>query len=202
MAVNKDVLPAAWTAGGDLMETPEDVVVMLRLKGVGWGAKRIAFELGCSRNTVKRYLRRGAWVPYQRAYRRGALDGLEVWLCERLRQHRGNADVVRQELEREHGIRISLRPVERAVCDFRRELEAEERACVRFETPPGRQLQIAFGSTWTSIGDEIVRVFLFVATLGYSRRGFVAAFGMNARAHGSMVWKRPSVTSAASRRRC
>lgn len=176
MAVNKDVLPAAWTAGEDLMETPEDVVVMLRLKGLGWGAKRIAFELGCSRNTVKRYLRRGAWVPYQKANRRSALDGLEVWLCERLRQHRGNADVVRQELEREHGLRVSLRTVERAVCDFRRELEAEQRACVRFETPPGRQLQIDFGSTWTSIGGEIVRVFLFVATLGYSRRGFVAAF--------------------------
>ena len=59
MTVNKDVLPAVWTAGGDVMETPEDVVVMLRLKGLGWGSKRIAFELGCSRNTVKRYLRRG-----------------------------------------------------------------------------------------------------------------------------------------------
>lgn len=176
MAVTKDGLPAAGTAGGDVMETPEDVAVMLRLKGLGWGAKRIAFELGCSRNTVKRYLRRGAWAPYQGTNRQGALDGLEGWLGERLRQHRGNADVVRQDLEREHDIRVSLRTVERAVRDHRRELEAQTRACVRFETPPGRQLQIDFGSTWMSIGGEMVRVFLFVATLGYSRRGYVAAF--------------------------
>jgi hypothetical protein len=71
MAVKRDAFPPAGTAGGDLMETPGAVAVMLRLKGLGWGAKRIAFELGCSRNTVKRYLRRGAWVPYQGAYRRG-----------------------------------------------------------------------------------------------------------------------------------
>ena len=47
---------------------------------------------------------------------------------------------------------------------------------MRFETPPGRQLQIDFGSTFVAIGGEVVRVHLFVATLGYSRRGFVAAF--------------------------
>src|SRR5512132_3237230 len=50
------------------------------------------------------------------------------------------------------------------------------RACVRFETPPGRQLQIDFGSTLVPIAGEWIRVYLFVATLGYSRRGFVAAF--------------------------
>jgi transposase len=83
---------------------------------------------------------------------------------------------VRQELLAEHGIRVSLRTVERAVADLRRDLLVEARACVRFETPPGRQLQIDFGSTFVPIGGEAVRVYLFVATLGYSRRGFVAAF--------------------------
>ena len=80
-------------------------------------------------------------------------------------------------LAREHGVRVSLRTVERAVADLRRDLLAEARACVRFETPPGRQLQIDFGSTFVPIGGEEMRVYLFVATLGYSRRGFVAAFG-------------------------
>src|SRR5512144_1267457 len=42
--------------------------------------------------------------------------------------------------------------------------------------PPGQQLQIDFGSTFVPIGGEVMRVYLFVATLGYSRRGFVAAF--------------------------
>jgi len=32
-------------------------------------------------------------------------------LAERFRRHRGNADVVRQELAREHGVRVSLRTI-------------------------------------------------------------------------------------------
>jgi transposase len=104
------------------------------------------------------------------------LDGLEAWLAERFRQHRGNADVVRQDLSREKGLAVSLRTIERAVAGWRRELRAEARATVRFETPPGYQLQIDFGETRVSIGSELVRVYLFVATLGYSRRTFVQAF--------------------------
>src|SRR3546814_2720056 len=48
----------------------------------------------------------------------------------------------------------SLRTVERAVAPLRRELRAEARATVRFETPPGRQLQIDFGETRAAIGGE------------------------------------------------
>ena len=105
-----------------------------------------------------------------------ALDGLEDWLAERFRRHRGNADVVRQELLAEHGIAVSLRTVERAVAQLRRELAAEARATVRFETPPGRQLQIDFGECGRGDRGRGRRVFLFVATLGYSRRMFVRAF--------------------------
>ena len=38
---------------GQAMKTPDDVAEMLRLKGCGWGLKRIARELGCSHHTVK-----------------------------------------------------------------------------------------------------------------------------------------------------
>jgi transposase len=101
---------------------------------------------------------------------------LESWLADRFRQHRGNCDVVRQDLVREHGVTVSLRTIERAVAPLRKALRAEARACVRFETPPGKQLQIDFGERRIAIGDELVRVYLFVATLGYSRRVFVRAF--------------------------
>src|ERR671911_1585170 len=158
------------------MLTPDEVAAMLGLRGLGWGAKRIAAEFGCSRNTVKRYLGLGGWARCRRLERAKALDGLEDWLAERFRRHRGNADVVRQELAAEHGITVSLRTVERAVVGLRRELAAEARATVRFETPPGRQLQIDFGATGVLIAEEVVRVHLFVATLGYSRRNFVAVF--------------------------
>ena len=138
--------------------------------------RRIAAEIGCNRETVQRYLTAGAWAPSRVPTRPSLLAGQAGWLAERLRRHRGNADVVRQELESELGIVASLRTVERAVSHLRRELAAEALATVRLETPPGRQLQIDFGQRRVVIEGEQDKVFLFVATLGYSRRVYAAAF--------------------------
>lgn len=176
MKGHKIHLPQMTIRKGDEMQTPETVAAMRRLYELGWGLRRIAGELGCSRNTVKRHLGGGGWRPHRGAVRQRTLGGLEPWLATHFRQHRGNADVVRQELARVHGITVSLRTVERAVRPWRRELEAEARATVRFETPPGRQLQIDFGTSAVQIGGERTAVRLFVATLGYSRRAFVAVF--------------------------
>lgn len=60
---------------------------------------------------------------------------------------------------------------------LRRELVSEARATVRFETPPGEQLQIDFGERRVEIDGIATKVFFFVATLGYSRRLHVRAFG-------------------------
>ena len=158
------------------MRVPDEVAAMLHLHRLGWGLRRIAREVGCSPMTVQRYIAAEGWVPFRPPPRPGALSGLEGWLAERFRRHRGNADVVRQELVSEHGIAVSLRTVERAVAPLRRELQAEARATVRFETPPGRQLQIDFGERQVRIGAESVRAYLFVATLGYSRRLYVRVF--------------------------
>ena len=158
------------------MRTPDEVAAMGRLHGLGWGSRRIAAEVGCNRETVQRYLTAGGWGPCRVPTRPSLLAGHSAWLDERLRRHRGNADVVRQELASELGIVISLRTVERAVSHLRRELVAETLATVRFETPPGRQLQIDFGQRRVAIEGERDKVFLFVATLGYSRRVYAAAF--------------------------
>ncbi|MFW5880436.1 MAG: hypothetical protein ACOCU9_02265 [Spirochaetota bacterium] len=78
-----------------------------------------------SRNTVRRYLRAGGYAPYGgREGRQKQLAGLGEWIREQFHRHRGNADVVHQELERVHGIRVSLRTVERAVEGERRRLRA------------------------------------------------------------------------------
>lgn len=45
------------------MHEPEEVSTALRLHKNGSGSKRIARELGVSRNTVRRYLRAGGYVP-------------------------------------------------------------------------------------------------------------------------------------------
>ena len=124
----------------------------------------------------RRYLAEGGYRAYRRPIRRRTLTGLEDWLAERFHRHAGNADVVRQELVAEKGIEVSLRTVERAVVGLRRELAAQARATIRFETPPGHQLQIDFGERRVLIGGMSTKVFLFVATLGYSRRMQVRAF--------------------------
>src|SRR4051794_9276627 len=140
----RDEAPPVEDAGGEEMRAPEEVAVVLHLHALGWGAKRIAAELGCSRNTVRRYLRQGGWAPPRAPERRGALDGLGARLGERLRRHRGSADVVRQELLAEHGLAVSLRTVERAVRPWRRELVAQACTKVRLETPPRHPLRIHF----------------------------------------------------------
>ena len=150
------------------MRTTDEVAAMLRLKALGWGERRIAVALGCNRRTVRRYLAAEGWVGYRRPRRAKALDGLMIgWPSG----SGGTADVVRQDLLRA----VSPRTVERAVAGLRQALRAEARATMRFETPPGHQLRTDFGETRVPIGGERVRVYLFVATLGYSRRVFVQA---------------------------
>jgi transposase len=158
------------------MRTPDEVAAMLRLRELGWGTKRIAKELCVSRNTVKRYLEAQGFVAFQTPKRSNVLADHEAWLEESFRRHYGNADVVRQDLARERGIEVSLRTVERAVAHLRKEIKAQALATVRFETPPGRQLQIDFGETRALIGGETCRLHLFVGTLGYSRRCYVRPF--------------------------
>jgi transposase len=164
---------SSWAVGkgkGETMREPEEVAAMLLLHELSLGAKPIARELQVSKNTVKRYLREGGWAPHRSPRRERTLGAHADWIAERFRRHRGNADAVRQELANELGVAVSLRTVERACAPLRRELAAEAQATVRFETAPGRQLQIDFGTRRVEIGGEQQCVSLFVATLGYSRR--------------------------------
>jgi transposase len=172
----KLMTPFPHAAGTEVMKTPQDVAAILKLHQLGWGKKAIARELGISKNTVRRYVDAGGVLEYAKPQRSSLLEGQGEWLAQELRRHRGNADVVRQELERQKGIQVSLRTVQRAVQAHRVQLEAEAKATLRFETPPGEQGQADFGTMRVQIGGEGVRVHLFVMTLGYSRRVFVAPF--------------------------
>lgn len=158
------------------MKAADEVMAMLGLHRRGWSIRRIASELGVSRNTVKHYVEQGGSAPYASGGRRKALDGLEDWLAERFERHRGNAEVIREELATERGVEVSLRTVERAVRPLRQRLLAETKATVRFETAPGHQLQVDFTTARVNIGDERVEVKLCVLTLGFSRRIYVRAF--------------------------
>ena len=57
-----------------------------------------------------------------------------------------------------------------------RKQRAEALATVRFETPPGQQMQIDFGEKIVRIAGQPVKVYLMTAVLGYSRRLYCRAF--------------------------
>ncbi|MBL8954637.1 MAG: IS21 family transposase [Myxococcaceae bacterium] len=147
------------------------------LRESGWGAKRIARELGLARNTVRRYLRLGdaAEVQVRPAARRLDTKAVDRAVALWNGPAEGNAIVVQQMLATE-GIEASARTVQRAVEARRREVIASVVATVRFDTAPGRQMQIDFGEKKVLIAGQLVRVYLLVAVLSHSRRLFVKAF--------------------------
>ena len=93
-----ETLPRTEGLWRDEMKEPDDVSAMLRLRSLGWGARRVAAELGCSRTTARCWLKEGAWRRPSPPLRPKALDRLEPRLGDRFGRHAGNADMVRQEL--------------------------------------------------------------------------------------------------------
>jgi transposase len=142
----------------------------------GFGRKAIARQLGINVRTVRRYLLEGR-KPYRR--NRPVWNELEEEHGEYLRQ-RGpfvdwSAQILYQELlGREYA--GSYEVLKRWVRPLRERQRRLEAATIRFETGPGVQAQVDWGSTMVEIASELVRVHLFVMTLGYSRRIFARAY--------------------------
>ncbi len=184
------------------MVKPEIVDRIRELSGQGLGSKRIARQLGISRNSVRRYLA-GATVGFQERPAARRLDA--VALCEVQDLFgtvaEGNTVVVQQELARQ-GLHVELRTLQRAVGPLRQAQRAEALATVRFETPPGQQIQIDFGEKVVRINGQPVKVYLMTAVLGYSRRLYCRAFLRSGRTTGSRGSMGPSGTSAASPSKC
>jgi transposase len=160
-----------------LMVEPEVVQQMQELAKLGWGKKRIARELGIARNTVRRYVRNRAAAGVQVQMPRRRLDeetrARAVSLFES--DAAGNAVVV-AELLWKQGQVASVRTIQRAVRGHREQKRAALAATVRFETPPGEQMQIDFGQKVVKLAGTPVRIYVFVAVLGYSRRLYVEPF--------------------------
>jgi transposase len=158
------------------MVEPEVVRQMRLLHEAGWGAKRIAAEVGVARNTVRRYLRSPMAHVQVRPSRRALDDGARSDACELFSGAAGGNAVVVQRMLEDRGAAVSVRTVQRAVAEQRRKARVAQVATVRFETEPGAQMQIDFGEKWVWIAGTLTRVFLLVAVLSYSRRLFVKAF--------------------------
>ena len=172
-----DVKDEALRVAEEPMIDPEIVekIHLVRQQHPAWGARRIGCELGLSRNTVRGYLRGKVPLVQRRPRRRVMDDATRALAVELLHGPAEGNGVVVHRLLAERGIHVSLRTLERAVAPSRGEKRAAEVATVRYETLPGQQMQIDFGQRLVCIGGQMVRVFFFVAVLGYSRRIFVRA---------------------------
>ena len=158
------------------MLDPEVVVHIRLLEQRGWGTRRIAREVGAARNSVRRYLRQGETAEKQVRPGAKTLDAAEQARAVELLDGpaAGNAVVV-QRLLAQQEVKVPLRTLQRVLAPHRQAQRAAELATVRFETPPGYQLQIDFGEKWVEIAGARTKVYVFVAVLGYSRRIFVRA---------------------------
>jgi transposase len=158
------------------MVDPEIVKQLRVLHTLGWGTKRIAKELGIARNSVRRYLRGGAAAETQTRPGACTLDASQIAIATELLDGaaQGNGVVVKR-LMAQQEVDVPLRTLQRALAPHRRAKHAAAIATVRFETSPGEQMQIDFGEKWVQIAGKALRVFFFVAVLGYSRRIFVRA---------------------------
>jgi len=135
----------------------------------GEAVRSIAKQLGCSRNTVRRYLREEAARRYgPRQPRACKLDDYRSYLHERIEQARPRwipATVLLREISaRGYGggisqLKVFLAPLKKV----------EPEPVVRFETPPGKQMQADF----THVRRGRDPLIALVATMGYSRATFV-----------------------------
>jgi len=145
----------------------EDYIVIRTLKKRGVYQKEIAAELGVHPRTVSRAIQRGSAPQPQRRSRSSKLDPYKPQIDRLLAEGVWNAVVILREIQAqgyEGGstiLRGYIQPQRK---------QRQSKATVRFETPPGRQLQSDWAEITTEIGGEETKVCFIANTLGYSRR--------------------------------
>ena len=155
------------------MLTQEMSVTIRILHKQGNSIKGIARELGISKNTVKKYLVKGDKPSYRtRPTRPSKLDPFKPYLQQRIRDAAPDwipASVLFDEIL-ELGYTGKVRILSAYLQPFKKKVKQDP--LVRFETPPGHQMQVDF----TTIRRKGKTLKAFVATLGYSRACYVRFF--------------------------
>jgi transposase len=151
------------------MLTQEEAVEIRVMARRGEGVRSIAKQLSCSRNTVRRYLRDSEACRYgPRLARPRKLDEYKGYLRERVEQAKPRwipATVLLREIA-ERGYAGGISQLKAWLAPMKR---TEPEPVVRFETPPGQQMQADF----THVRRGRDPLIALVATMGYSRATFV-----------------------------
>ena len=143
------------------------------MRKMGKSIKKIAKELMISRNTVRKALRSELYQPYHREKCKSVLlSDFMPFLNERAPQLDYNATSLFRELKK-LGYTGGYTIVKEAVRPLRETYRQLEKATARFETPPGLQAQVDWGSKTVMLGGRPTKVHIFVMVLGYSRAIYV-----------------------------
>lgn len=152
------------------MKSNEVYVEIQLLSKHGFSLRRIAAEVGCAVNTVRRHLALEAVPKYERKVKRTTkLAAHEAYLRERQKAAQPNwipASVLHRELV-ERGYQGGLSQLRAFMRALRPALPAEPE--VRFETGMGEQLQV----DWVEFRKGRAPLYAFCATMGFSRASYV-----------------------------
>lgn len=151
----------------------EQRLMIEHLRRQGYSIRRIARQLGISRNTVKRYLQNPQRSRYYRKVPYlSKLDSLKEYLTTRLRDF---PDITAERLYREikdKGFEGSYR----IAADYVNRIRppSSQKVFIRFETPAGEQAQV----DWAEFGrlnyyGRNCKLYCFSFVWGYSRRHYI-----------------------------
>jgi len=150
------------------MLTEKQVFEIKILYREGLSKLAIARRLGIAPNTVNKYLKK-EWC--QMAKRGSKLDPFKDYIKKRLEEYPElTATVLFKELV-EKGYSGKLTILRMYVATIRPKEKPE--IVVRFETKPGKQFQVDWGTGTTIIAGEKATVKFFIMVLGYSRMLYV-----------------------------
>lgn len=151
-----------------MISLEESMTIQIMYKQ-GYSKKRIARELGISINTVRKYIDNDNQPSYsKRAQKPMKLDPYRAYIKKRLEDahpHWVPATVIYREIKAQGytGKESMLRAY------MRQQKPMAEEAIIRFETKPGKQMQV----DWAEFRKGKNRLSAFIATLGYSRTSYV-----------------------------
>lgn len=133
---------------------------------------QIAQELNLDRKTVAKWLKSDQLPVYRKKSERNSkLDDHKEYIQERMNEGCTNAMVIYDEIKSK-GYEGQMTILRDFMKPHREQLKGK--ACIRFETPPGKQAQVDWGEFKLIKKDgNFIKVHAFIMIMGYSRKQYV-----------------------------
>lgn len=173
MNTEERILHLPVCGGEDTMVKNELWAQVKALNSLGWSIKKLSKHFSLDRGTVRKILRNDDFQPYQRVYKTEPL--IAPWtdfIHARAIEVDFNATKLFNELKTK-GYSGSYSSVKRFIQPMRSTFNQVQSAYERFETPPGYQSQVDWGTSSVMIEGQLTKVQIFVMILGYSRSLYV-----------------------------